>query len=77
MTTSEPGFFVDHFVKDMGIRLREAAAMRLLVPGLALTHELYVSLQAQGLGRKGTQSLILALGHMAGLEWDSPAPPSD
>ena len=77
MTTSEPGFFVDHFVKDMGIRLREAAAMHLSVPGLALTHELYVSLQAQGLGRKGTQSLILALGHMAGLEWDSPAPPSD
>ena len=68
----EPGFFVDHFVKDMGIALREAAAMRLPVPGLALTHELYVSLQAQGLGRKGTQSLILALARMAGLEWDPP-----
>ena len=73
----EPGFFVDHFVKDMGIALREAAAMRLPVPGLALTHELYVSLQAQGLGRKGTQSLILALAHMAGLELDSPTSPAD
>lgn len=68
----EPGFFVDHFVKDMGIALREAAAMRLPAPGLALAHELYVSLQAQGLGRKGTQSLILALARMAGLEWDPP-----
>ncbi len=68
----EPGFYVDHFVKDMGIALREAAAMRLPVPGLALAHELYVSLQGQGLGRKGTQSLILALARMAGLEWAPP-----
>ena len=66
----EPGFFVDHFVKDMGIALREAASMQLPAPGLALAHELYVSLQAQGLGRKGTQSLILALARLAGLEWD-------
>ena len=66
----EPGFFVDHFVKDMGIALREAAAMRLPAPGLAMAHELYVSLQAQGLGRKGTQSLILALARLAGLEWE-------
>ena len=65
----EPGFFVDHFVKDMGIALSEAAAMRLPVPGLAMAHELYVSLQAQGLGRKGTQSLILALARLAGVEW--------
>ncbi|MCY4370823.1 MAG: NAD(P)-dependent oxidoreductase [bacterium] len=71
----EPGFFVDHFVKDMGIALQEAAAMRLPVPGLAMAHELYVSLQAQGLGRKGTQSLILALARLAGVEWrESPAP---
>ena len=68
----EPGFYVDHFVKDMGIALREAAAMRLPVPGLALAHELYVSLQGQGLGRKGTQSLILTLARMAGLEWAPP-----
>ena len=68
----EPGFFVDHFVKDMGIALREAAAMKLPVPGLAMAHELYVSLQAQGLGRKGTQSLILALARLGALEWDPP-----
>lgn len=68
----EPGFFVDHFVKDMGIALREAAEMRLPVPGLAMAHELYISLQAQGLGRKGTQSLILALARLAGVEWQGP-----
>ncbi len=72
----EPGFFVDHFVKDMGIALREAAAMRLPAPGLALAHELYVSLQAQGLGRKGTQSLILALARLGAVEWRPSQPES-
>jgi 3-hydroxyisobutyrate dehydrogenase len=56
-----PGFFVDHFVKDMGIALEEAARMQIALPGLALAHQLYVALQAQGHGRDGTQSLILAL----------------
>lgn len=57
----EPGFFVEHFVKDMGIALQEAERMNLALPGLALVHQLYVALQAQGHGRKGTQALMLAL----------------
>jgi 3-hydroxyisobutyrate dehydrogenase len=65
----EPGFFVDHFVKDMGIALDEARAMELAVPGLALAHQLYVALQAQGDGRRGTQALLLALARMSDLEW--------
>jgi 3-hydroxyisobutyrate dehydrogenase len=56
-----PGFFVDHFVKDMAIVLDEAARLQLALPGLALVHQLGVALQAQGHGRDGTQSLILAL----------------
>ena len=56
-----PGFFVDHFVKDMAIVLDEAARLQLVLPGLALVHQLAVELQAQGHGRDGTQSLILAL----------------
>ena len=60
-----PGFFVDHFVKDMGIALDEAARMQLALPGLALARELYVALQAQGHGRDGTQALILALETMS------------
>lgn len=61
----EPGFFVDHFVKDMGIALEEAKRMQLPLPGLALVHQLYVSVQALGAGRKGTQALYLALKNMA------------
>ena len=61
----DAGFFVDHFVKDMGIALDEARRMNLPLPGLALAHQLYVAVQAQGHGKKGTHSLMLALEHMS------------
>jgi 3-hydroxyisobutyrate dehydrogenase len=57
----EPGFIVEHFIKDMGIALNEAQRMGLAMPGLALVHQLYLALQAQGHGRRGTQALVLAL----------------
>lgn len=57
----QPGFLVDHFVKDMGLVLQEAQRMKLALPGLALAHQLYVALQAIGGGTLGTQGLILAL----------------
>jgi len=55
------GFFVEHFVKDMGIALEEAAALNLSLPGLALVHQLYLAVKAQGHARSATQALILAL----------------
>jgi 3-hydroxyisobutyrate dehydrogenase len=57
----EPGFFVEHFIKDMGIALAEAERMNLCLPGLALAKQLYEAVRAQGYGRKGTQALMLAL----------------
>lgn len=57
----EPGFYVEHFIKDMGIALAEAERMNLCLPGLALTKQLYEAVRAQGNGRKGTQALLLAL----------------
>ena len=65
----EPGFFVEHFVKDMEIALDEARRMNLSVPGLALAHQLYVGLKAQGDGRRGTQALILALASLSDVGW--------
>ncbi len=62
----EPGFFVDHFIKDMGIALEEARSMNISLPGLSLVRQLYQSVQALGYGRKGTQALMLALENMAG-----------
>ncbi len=55
------GFFVEHFVKDMGIALEESAALNLSLPGLALVHQLYLAVKAQGHARSATQALILAL----------------
>jgi 3-hydroxyisobutyrate dehydrogenase len=67
----EPGFVVEHFVKDMGIALAEARRMNLSLPGLALVQQLYVALMAQGQGRKGTQSLILALASLSNVDWSA------
>ncbi|CAM8938189.1 unnamed protein product [Rhodiola kirilowii] len=55
------GFYVNHFVKDLGICLSECQKMGLALPGLALAQQLYLSLKAHGEGDLGTQALILAL----------------
>ena len=65
-----PGFMVEHFIKDMEITLDEARRMNLALPGLALAHELYLALRAQGGGRDGTQSLIRALARLSDIDWD-------
>ena len=64
----DPGFFVEHFIKDMGIALEEARRMDLCLPGLALVHQLYLSVAANGGGRSGTQALMLALESMSQVE---------
>lgn len=63
-----PGFFVEHFVKDMGIALKEAERLNVALPGLALAQQLYISLKAQGHGRKGTQALMLALENLSHID---------
>lgn len=69
----EPGFYVEHFLKDMGIALAESRRMRLALPGLALAEQLYRSVEAHGNGRKGTHALLLALASMSSVEWDPPS----
>jgi 3-hydroxyisobutyrate dehydrogenase len=64
----EPGFMVEHFIKDLGIALEEAERMKLSLPGLALAKQLYLSLMATGMGTKGTQALYLALERMSGMD---------
>lgn len=57
----DPGFFVEHFVKDMGMALEESRRMGLVLPGLSLVHQLYLAVQAHGHGRSGTHALMVAL----------------
>lgn len=61
----EPGFYVEHFIKDMGIALEESRRLALKLPGLELAHQLYSRLAAMGGARQGTQALIRALGELA------------
>ena len=60
----EPGFFVEHFVKDLGIAMAECSKMGLSLPGLDLAYGLYTRLNKAGRGKKGTQALLMALEEM-------------
>ena len=54
----EPGFYIMHMIKDMGIALDEAARMELKLPGLAMAKAMYDELSAKGYDQNGTQALI-------------------
>jgi 3-hydroxyisobutyrate dehydrogenase len=56
-----PGFYIRHFVKDMGIALLEARRMKLSLPGLALANQFYTAAMAEGLETEGTQALYKVL----------------
>ena len=57
----EPGFYVEHFVKDLGIALDESKRMGISMPGTAQAQQLYHALMAQGGSRMGTQGLLTTL----------------
>ncbi len=53
-----PGFFIEHFLKDLGIALAQAERSELELPGAALARSLYEQLSARGHTRSGTQALF-------------------
>ncbi len=53
----DPGFYIKHFIKDMGIALEESARMGISLPGLALAHQFYLAASASGMENLGTQGL--------------------
>jgi 3-hydroxyisobutyrate dehydrogenase len=53
-----PGFFIKHFIKDMGIALEEAEKMNIPLHGLALAKKMYEELVEQGEENSGIQALI-------------------
>jgi len=63
-----PGFYIKHFVKDMGIALQEARRMNLSLPGLALVNQFYtaaLALRYEDLGTQGLYKVIAGLNGMA------------
>ena len=59
-----PGFMIDHFIKDLGIAVRETEMMKIKLPGLELAKSLYEKVSDMGHGKSGTQALLLALQDM-------------
>ena len=57
----DPGFYVEHFVKDLGIALDESKRMGIAMPSTAVAQQFYHALMAQGGGRMGTQGLLTTL----------------
>lgn len=57
----DPGFYVEHFVKDLGIALESCKQMNISLPGLGLAQQLYLSLIAHGDNRLGIHALIRTL----------------
>lgn len=53
-----PGFFLKHFVKDMGLALEEAQRSEITLDILAQVLENYKNLEGEGYGDLGTQALI-------------------
>lgn len=65
----EPGFYVEHFLKDLRLCMEECRRMNLVLPGLAAAEQAYQALTAQGYGKKGTQSLIQGLSALSAKTW--------
>jgi 3-hydroxyisobutyrate dehydrogenase len=64
----DPGFFVEHFEKDLGIALDECKGMGVAMPGLALVRQFYIALKSQGHSRLGYHSLLLALEQLSNIK---------
>ncbi|HTE83179.1 MAG TPA: NAD(P)-binding domain-containing protein [Dehalococcoidia bacterium] len=60
-----PGFKVGLQQKDLRLALEAADHMHLSLPGLALTHQLYSSLERRGLADEGNQALVRALEYLS------------
>lgn len=68
-----PGFTIDLQQKDVRLVLQEADRLGVPLPGTALIHQLYRTLQTRGLGHEGNHALVKALENLAGMEiaaWD-------
>jgi 3-hydroxyisobutyrate dehydrogenase len=64
----DPGFFVEHFEKDLGIALDECKRMGVSMPGLALVRQFYIALKSQGHSRKGYHALLLVLEQLSAIQ---------
>ena len=65
----DPGFFVEHFVKDLGIAVEESHKMGLNLKGLELVRDLYAELEKAGFAKHGTHALQIAMAKANSINW--------
>ena len=70
----EPGFRINLAIKDIGLALGMAKECGIPTPIGAAVEQRLLEAKASGLGDKGTQSLILLLEKLAGVEVRAPQP---
>jgi len=63
-----PGFYIKHFVKDMGIILEESERMRLALPGLSLVRQFYIAAMNLGMENLGTQGIYKVFAKMNNID---------
>lgn len=64
-----PGFYVEHFVKDLKLCIDECHNMGLILPSLNTAEEVFRIMLAQGYAKNGIQSLAKALATLSGKKW--------
>lgn len=64
-----PGFFVEHFLKDLSLCMEECRRMGLVLPGLTAAEQVYRLLSLRGYGKHGTQVLVKGLAELSAREW--------
>jgi 3-hydroxyisobutyrate dehydrogenase len=62
----EPGFKVKDYMKDLRLIMEAAADANMPLVGTSVVHQMFRSLEAEGLNQKGTQAVILAVEKLAG-----------
>ena len=67
-----PGFTIDLQQKDLRLALEAAHELGVPLMGTSLVHQLYQSLQRQGLGFEGNHALVKAIEKMSGVEVGAP-----
>ena len=65
-----PGFYVEHFVKDLNIVMEESEKMGLTLPNTKLCKEMWQLMQDEGGARMGTHGLLTVLEKMNGIKVD-------
>ncbi len=63
-----PGFYIKHFVKDMGIILEESERMRLALPGISLVRQFYIAAMNLGMENLGTQGIYKVFAKMNNID---------